>query len=351
MQMKTRTYIRLHWRGIVNAITVLAMIGLVYALRHQITDTLHAIQRVNYWALFLMIPLQIINYDAYARMYRNILAHLKQPVSYWPLYRITLELNFVNHAFPSGGVSGISYFGLRLRNYGVKAGTSTLIQLVKFLLVFLSFQILLAFGLLALAIGGRANNIMLLLAGVLATLTVVATIFMVYIVGSRSRINTFFTFLTKVVNKVIHMVRRNHPETISISRVAGSLDDMHANYMLLKDNLDLLKRSLFYALVANIAEILTVYVVYIAFGQFVNIGAVIIAYAVANFAGLISVLPGGIGIYEALMAAALVAGGIPAALSIPVIVMYRILSMSIQLLPGWLLYHRSLNRGDSEQQI
>jgi uncharacterized protein (TIRG00374 family) len=346
MQTKIRTQIRRHWRELLNFITVIAMLGLVYALRHQIFDTLKAIKHVNYWALLLMIPLQMLDYDAYARMYRNILAHLKQPVAYGPLYRVSLELNFVNHAFPSGGVSGISYFGLRLRSFGVKAGTSTLIQLIKFLLIFISFQVLLAVGLLALAIGGKANNVMLLVAAVLATLTVVATMILTYIVGSKTRINHFFTFLTKLANRLIHMVRRGNPETINTARVERVLDEMHENYVLLRYNVDLLKRSLFYALVANMCELLTLYVVYIAFGHWVNIGAVIIAYAVANFAGLVSVLPGGIGIYEALMTGTLVAGGIPAALSIPVIVMYRILSMIIQLTPGWVLYHRSLRGGD-----
>lgn len=343
MQMKLRTHFMRHWRGWLNFITVVAMIALIYAIHQQIIDTFKNIKHVNYWALLLMIPLQILDYDVYARMYRDILAHLKQPVKYWPLYRVSLELNFINHAFPSGGVSGISYFGVRLRSFGVKAGTSTLMQLVKFILIFLSFQAVLGFGLLALAIGGKANNIMLLASGILATLTVVATLFLGYVVGSKTRIHHFFTFLTRLVNRLIHMVHRN-PEAINISRVEQALDEMHENYMLLKGNTKLIKWSLFYGLVANICEILTIYVVYVAFGHFVNIGAVIVAYAVANFAGLISVLPGGVGVYEALMAATLVAGGIPAALSIPVILMYRILSMLVQLTPGWYFYHQALRK-------
>jgi uncharacterized protein (TIRG00374 family) len=95
-------------------------------------------------------------------------------------------------------------------------------------------------------------------------------------------------------------------------------------------------------LVANETEILTIYVVYIAFGEWVNIGAVILAYAVANFAGLVSVLPGGIGIYEGLMTLVLAAGGIPAAVSLPVTIMYRVINTGIQLPPGYYLYHRNL---------
>ena len=36
------------------------------------------------------------------------------------------------------------------------------------------------------------------------------------------------------------------------------------------------------------------YLVFVAFGFWVNPGAVILAYAVANFMGLVSILPGGL---------------------------------------------------------
>src|SRR5438105_15803577 len=98
----------------------------------------------------------------------------------------------------------------------------------------------------------------------------------------------------------------------------------------------------FYMLIANATEVAAVYVVYIAFGHLVNVGAVILAYAVANFAGLISVLPAGIGVYEGLMTAVLAATGIPAGLSIPVTIMYRVVNMVIQLTPGYYFYPKAL---------
>ncbi len=103
---------------------------------------------------------------------------------------------------------------------------------------------------------------------------------------------------------------------------------------------------LIYALMSSVTEIATLYTVYAAFGEYVNVGAVIIAYAVANFAGLISVLPGGIGVYEGLMTAVLATVGVSPATSLPVTVMYRVLSMAIQLPPGYYLYHRAIHRKD-----
>jgi uncharacterized protein (TIRG00374 family) len=102
---------------------------------------------------------------------------------------------------------------------------------------------------------------------------------------------------------------------------------------------------------ANVWEIVTIYVVYIAFGHWVNIGSVILAYAVANVAGLISVLPGGVGIYEALMTLVLSATGVKSALSLPVTVMYRVLSTVVQLPPGYYFYHHTLRGPKAVAQL
>jgi uncharacterized protein (TIRG00374 family) len=335
------------WKTGLSAITILALAGLVYALRHQMYDTFQNLQHVNLWAIILMPLLQMVNYHSYAKMYKDVYGLLDDDLTYKSLFKVQLELNFVNHILPSGGVSGISYFSLRMRSLGVGAGKSTLVQLIKFGLLFISFQAVLALGLLALAIGGKANSFLILIAGSLSTLLFVGTFLAAYMLGSRQRINSFFIFLTKALNKVISIFRRGHHETIKIDRVRATFDELHDNYLLIRRNVKKLKWPLIWSLVANVTEILTVYVVYIAFGKFVNIGAVTIAYAVSNFAGLISVLPGGIGIYEALMTGTLVAAGVPAALSLPVTVMYRILSTIIQLPPGYYYYHKFIHSNDS----
>jgi uncharacterized protein (TIRG00374 family) len=332
----------------ISIITILALVAFVYALRTQIVDTFKNLNNVNLWAIALMPLLQVVNYHAYTKMYQNVYRVLGDELNYRKLMRVQLELNFVNNVFPSGGVSGISYFSLRMRKLGAGAGKSTLVQVLKFALIFLSFQIMLALGLLILAIGGQANNVLILIAGSLSTFLFVGTLLMAYIIGSKGRINGFFSFITKVINRLIHIVRRSSPETIKIDKVQATFNELHDNYVLLRKRLRELKTPLLYALLANVTEVLTIYSVYMAFAQFINPGAVIIAYAVSNFAGLISVLPGGIGIYEALMTGTLVAAGIPAALSLPVTVMYRILNSLIQLPIGGYFYYKTLHERQVE---
>lgn len=345
--MSEKSWAGRHWKLIVNIVTLVALAVLVYVVRDDIANTFRNLGHVNAWALLLLLPVEFLNYHAQARMYQRLFAIVGNKLSYKFLIKASLELNFVNHVFPSGGVTGLSYFTLRLRQgKTLSGGKATFIHVMKIGLYILAFEVILIFGVLALALMGRVNNLVMLTAGSLSTLLIIGTLAFMYIIGSKSRINNFFTALTRALNRLIRIVRPRSPETINISKARKTFDDFHDSYQEIKSNWQQLKVPFLYALLADTTEVLAVYVVYIAFGEWVNIGAVILAYGIANFAGLISVLPGGIGIYEALMTTVLAATGIPPAVSLPVTVMYRILNTLIQVPPGYYLYHRAIKRGE-----
>lgn len=344
--MSDASFLKRNWKVAVNILTIVALVFLIIAVRHQIIDTFLRVRNVDFWALLLLIPIEWINYDAQARLYQGLFKVVGNKISYNLLFKMSLELNFVNSVFPSGGVSGISYFGVRMRGRDITGGKAAVVQMMKLMLLFLSFEVLLLFGLVFMAIGGRVNSLVILVSGSLSTLLVIGTIAFVMIIGHERRINASFTAVTRMLNRMIHIVRPKHPETINTEKARKSVEDLHHNYKVIESEYRQLKWPLLWAFVANASEVAAVYVVYIAFGHWVNVGSVILAYSIANFAGLVSVLPGGVGIYEALMTAVLAVAGVRASLSIPVTIMYRVLNMAIQLPPGFYLYHRSLHKGD-----
>lgn len=337
-----QSYFKRHWKLILNIVTLLALAVLIYAIRDQLIETFQRVPNLNLWFLLLMLPLQALNYHAQTKLYQDLFAVVGNKLRYGLLYRASLELNFVNHVFPSAGISGISYFGARMRNPDITGGKATVVQLMKLMLLFLSFEVLLIVGLFALAMGNKANDFTILVTSSLTTLMVIGTFAFAMIIGSRRRINATFTFLTRALNKVIHIVRPRHPETISIERAERVFEELHVNYKTIESQWRHLKWPFFWALMANVTEVLSIYVVYLAFGEAVNIGAIILAYAVANFAGMVSILPGGVGVYEALMTGVLVAAGVPAGLSVSVTVTYRVLSTLLQVPPGYILYHQTI---------
>ena len=351
--MSEKAFLKRRWKLIVNILTVIALIVLIVAVRHQLADTIKNFSKVNVWVLLLLLPVEWLNYHAQAKMYGGLFQMVGNKLRYRFLFETSLELNFVNSVFPSGGVSGISYFGMRMRSERDKitGGRATLVHIVKLALLFLSFEILLVFGLFCLALGGGVNDFVILMAASLSTLLVVGTFAFVMIIGHERRIRATFAFVTRVLNRLIQLVLRpKHPETISMAKARAAVDELHQNYKLIEARYHELRGPFWWAFLANLAEVAAVYVVYVAFGHWVNPGSVIIAYAIANFAGFVSVLPGGVGVYEALMTGVLVATGVPAALSLPVTVMYRVLNMLIQLPPGYYFYHRTLHGNDSSYE-
>jgi uncharacterized protein (TIRG00374 family) len=344
---KQQNWFLSHWKLVLNIVTISALAILIFAIRHQIGSTLANLKHVHVWVLFLLIPIELLNYHSQAKLYQKLFAIVGNKVSYRFLFRASLELNFVNHVFPSGGVTGLSYFTIRLKDgKDITPGKATLMHVLKIALYFTTFEVILILGVFALAIMGRVNNLVVLLASSITTLLLVGTFLFFYIVGSRERINSFFTWITLRINRLIRIVLPKSPETIKTDKVKVLFNDFHESYQEIKSSYSKLKAPFFWAFIADATEVAAVYIVYIAFGRLVNVGAVILAYGVANFAGAVSVLPGGVGIYEALMAGSLVSMGISASLSIPATIMYRILNSVIQLPPGYILYQLALRKGN-----
>lgn len=335
----------------VNVVTIVALTLLIVFSWDQIVEAFKDFDSLNIWALAAMIPIQLFGYYALARMYKDFFKSQGDDVPMKEMYKLGLELNFVNNIFPSGGVSGFSYMSIRMKSLGVTTAKSTLAQLIRFALTFISFLTLLLLALFMLSVGHNANPFIVLVATSIILLTVFGTVIGAYIISKPSRIKAFVTWLPKAINKTVKFLHITTKDNVlDISKVEKTLEDLHQDYALLKQDKDLIKRLLTWALLLNIAEVLTVYAVYVALGTLVNPGAVIIAYAVANFAGLIAVLPGGVGIYEGLMTATLASAGVPRGLALSATVIYRVVSMVLFLPIGYYFYHKALRKGGEQMK-
>jgi len=340
--------IKKDWKFWLNIITIVALVALVVVSRKQIGDAFHTFVDLNFIWLVMMIPLQLLNNFAYAKLYQDNLNNLGEKVKTSTLFLVSFELNFVNHVFPSGGLSGFSYLSLRLKREGVPTAKTTLVQLLRFALTFVSFLGILLVGMVMLAFSNRTSSFIILLCSAIVFLTIFGTFVGIYIIGDEGRIRAFVGFLPRVLNKIARRFRKRGTNIIDIEKVESTMTDLHKDYEFLSRDWRRLKMPLFWAFIVNLTDLATVYVVYLAFGHAVNPGAVIIAYAVANFAGLVAILPGGVGIYEGLMTATLASAGVPRALALSATLVYRVLYMILFLPPGYFLYQRALKQSGGQ---
>jgi len=332
-----------------NIVTLVAMSVLVIMAREQIVDAFLKLAELNGYFLLVIVPLQTLNYYAVGRIYKDYFKTQGEDLPMRSMFSLALEMNFVNVVFPSGGVSGFSYLSLRMKQYGISTAKTTLAQILRFGLTFISFLLLLFIGMVILAFSQHTSPLIILVSSSVAFLTLFGVIVGIFVISDEKRVKAFVGFLPKILNKVLRKVRRHDRETINMQRIEEGLTDLHNDYDLLSKDWRQLKRPLLWALLVNVTDLLTIYSVYAAFGSFVNPGAIIIAYAVANFAGLIAVLPGGVGIYEGLMTAVLASAGVNKALALSATVVYRVLNMLYALPIGYFLYHRALKRTGGAQ--
>ncbi len=331
-----------------NVFTFVGIGLLIYFSRSQIVDTFKKLADLNYFWLFLVVPLQLLNYLSVAKFYQSYLAGFHEKIPIRKLYAASLEMNFVNNVFPSGGVSGFGYLRSRLRRLGVQTSKSTLTQLSRHSLTFLSFIVYLIFAIFMLALFGNASRVMVAVSVSIIFLVIIGASLLIYLISSSSRIKKFMAVLPNLINQIFNIFKRKKRPTIDVERIETTMGQLHVDYLHVRKNWRGLKKPFFWTMMMNLTELSTIFTVYLAFGSLVNPGAIIVAYAVASMAGLVAVLPGGFGVYEGLMTAILASAGIPKALALSATLVYRVLTMVIFLPIGFVLYQIAL-RNDGEQ--
>jgi putative heme transporter len=340
------------WKMLLNIFTLVALAMLLYAIRGQVVPTFDHVTRAGAWMLLIIVPLEGLNYHAQARLYQKIFRVLGDRLAYWQLYRASLELNFVNHMFPSGGVTGFSYFALRMRREGQVSGTrASLVQCVKLAMVFIAFEAMLAVGVAGVAVSGHGTVLAVLVAAALTAVLALGGGAFLFVVGDRNRLGELLDGAAAIPRVLMRLVRRSETATVRALDRRNVGDEFHTDFSATTKAWKKLNSAFWYALLANVTEVAVIFCVFVAFGHWVNVGAIIIAYGVANFAGLISVLPGGVGIYEALMVVVLGSMGVSPAVTLPVIVTYRILNTLVQVPPGYVFYQRTLSRSGARRPV
>ena len=332
----------------INILTFVAIAVVLIFARHDIALAFEKMGQLNLLVLALMIPAQFLAFYCVGRVYYHFFKATDWPLPMKTLVPAAIELNFVNHVFPSGGISGFSYLTLRLKHDGVSTAKSTLAQLVRFALAFITFIGLLLLALVLLAMEDHVNRFIMLVAAALTFTILFGTLTVTFVIGKRERIREFTQVLSRGLNKIIHLVRPHHPETINLKRTEKVFNELHDDYVMLRRDFGKMWSVVGWAVLANLAEIGVIYIAFVAHGEWINPGALIIAYAIATTAGLIAILPGGLGVYEPLMAGVLLSAGVPGSVALSATLVSRVVTLVLALGSGYFLYHRTLKRyGDT----
>lgn len=335
------------FRGWITIVTSILLLGVIIGGWSDIIDAWRLLDKVNLWILALLIPMQFLSYYVTGEIifsYLRAKGELKT-MSHWTMTRTALELNFVNHVLPSGGAAGFSYLGWILAKFGVKPGRSTMAQIIRFALTFLSFVILLVVAVIVLIIDHQMSRTVILLSFILAIGAVGATLGMIYVIGSKRRLEKFSAWLTNLVNKIVAKLTRGRKQHIlKPSVLLTFFDDLHDDFIQIKREKKVLFWPFVWALVANLFDVALLWISFWALGFPLNPATLFVAFGISSIASAVSVTPGGAGVYEAVMIAFLASSGVPATMAIAGTLIARISLLILTIGFGYVFYQLTINK-------
>lgn len=333
------------FRAWMSVITLVFIAVIIFFSRHELLHAWNLLETVNIWILFLLVPGQILVYYAGGEMIFSYLRAKKsiEKVSPPELARMSLEMNFVNHVLPSGGVSGISYMTWRLGKFGVTAGRATMSQVVRFAVQFAALIVLIALSVIVITIDGNINRWMILMSSILVTGMIFAILGAVYLLRSPKRIQAFGNWLVRFVNGIVRRITFGKKrKVLHHGKVDTFFSEMHRDYIALKHEKGILLKPFIWAIVFTVADVSLFMITFWALGVPVNPAPILIAYGVAALAGFFVVTPGGAGAYEAIMVAFLAVAGLSQGTAIAGIVLTRVILLLGTIILGYVFYQHAL---------
>lgn len=333
------------FRAWMSIVTLLLIAIIIYLSRHELQHAWELLERVNIWILLLLIPGQVLVYYAGGEMIFSYLRAKKAIVNVkgLELARMSLEMNFVNHILPSGGVSGVSYMTWRLSKYGVPSGRAAMAQAVRFAMGFVAFIALLAVAVLAVTVDGSINRWIILVSSTMVAGMVAAMVTGAYLFNSGTRTERFAGWIVRMTNRVVRRVTFGKRHVVLKSEETRRFfSEMHHDYVALKMDKAILLKPFLWGLVFTAADAALFWVTFWALGTPVNPAPILIAYGVASMAAFFVATPGGAGAYEAIMVAFLAVAGLSQGVAIAGIVLTRVILLLGTILFGYLFYQHAI---------
>lgn len=334
------------FRTILTLLTLALLIYVVCANWSDIIEAINHLSETNILVLLLLIPEQLFMYFCCGQMFFSYMAAKKEAknVSAWTLMRVSLELNFVNHAVPAGGLGGLGYITWRLKPFGASAGQSSFMYVLRYVITICANQLQTIVAILALLIFGTvpAAGAWVIWVTALLSVGIVAGIaFLIFIASGEKRMQWFATNITKFCNFVVRKVTfGKHPEIIKRTTVDKYLDDIHDNLMTARRNKKILIRPIIWGIIYSFLEIATYWIVAASLGHPEILPQIMIGEAIGSVMG--AIVP--YGLYELGMAGIMVSLGVPISLATTVVLMTRVIVLASTIVSGYGFYQHSISK-------
>ena len=276
-------------------------------------------------------------------------------VSSWLLARISFELNFVNHAIPSGGFAGLGYITWRLKAFGSSVGQTSFMYVLRYSITILAnqFQTLVAIAVLLILHAVPDQGWWVIGLTALISLGVVVGLAIIVIVASsRKRITWFAKLVTSTINTVVNALTFGRKrQLLTYATVETYFVDIYKDLTVAKANKRILIHPIMWGIIYSFFEVATYWLVGISMGHPEILPQIMVAEALGSVVGAVMLTPGGVGGYEGVMIFIMSTLGVDVGLATAVVITTRVVVLVGTIVSGYGFYQNAISKiGKKERE-
>jgi len=258
--------------------------------------------------------------------------------------RVSLELNFVNHAVPAGGLGGLGYITWRLKPFGATAGQSSFMYVLRYIITICANQLQTIVAIVALLLFGTVPTAGAWVIGFTALLSIgiiAVIVIIVAIASSKKRIDWFAKTGTNLINWLVAKVTFGRKkDVLKRETVDKYLGDAHGDLMTARSHKEMLIRPILWGIVYSFLEIATYWIVAASLGHPEILPQIMIGEAIGSVMG--AIVP--YGLYELGMVGIMASLGVDAGLAALVVLMTRVIVLASTIISGYGFYQHSISK-------
>lgn len=346
------------FRQVLSIVTFTLIAVVLWNAREEVVKALDYLAHTNIVVILLLIPEQLFMYYCCGQMFFSYLAGKKdaKKVSNWSLMRISLELNFMNHAVPSGGVSGLGYVAWRLKPYGASPAQASFMYVLRYAITtfFNQAQTLVAIVMLLLTGAvAKESQYVLGVVGAISIAVIGMVIGGVAIASNKKALDWAGKNVTLAINAIVKVVTFGKKKQVLKQDVVDKFcAEIHEDFREAKRNRKIIKKPIIWGMLYSFFEVATYWIVGISMGHPELLPQIMVAEAVGSVLGAVLPTPGGAGGYEASMAGVMWGLGVDLGLATAVVVTTRVIVLVGTIVSGYGFYQHAIatiGREDKEE--
>lgn len=316
---------------------MLILLGLL-VLRNQgqIQQFIDLFRELNFLILLLILPVRFGYYWSNSRFYEHFFKLYRKHIPFKELFAGVVGMNFVNTVVPTAGLSGAAYFA-QIFKRDVTQRQSYLAQFFWYIATFLSLVIALGISFTILFFSQSIAQISFRLTLIVTSFVLLVALAVIAVTLNPRLFERLLFIMTRPINWLLKLIRKG---AIDERQTKRFVDGYTSLIELFSTDPRQAIRPFTDALLCIGFEVLSIYIVFLAFGNWVNPGAVGASYVFALLLSGLSFFTSGIGMYEATMVAVAVALGIPFNLAFGVTAVYRLIALWLFIPIGLYFYKR-----------